>query len=93
MPDDYNYWRGQNPYACYQDAARLTHRLNDYINKLAEYNGSRLGKITVRPEDITSRSLSIAVPEGSMTSIQKTAIEAAGRRANDLGITLIVTPF
>ncbi len=79
--------------ATYQDAARLTYRLNDYINELAEFPGSQLGDIKVTAQDISSRRLSLAIPKGSMTSAQRTAVEAAQSRAEWLGINLIVTEF
>jgi hypothetical protein len=79
--------------ATYQDATRLSYRLNEYINDLADYEGSDLGDIEISAEDITSRSLSLAIPKGSMTSTQRMAIEAARIRAKDLGINLIVTAF
>ena len=79
--------------ATYQDVARLTYRLNDYINELASYEGSDLGDIEITTEDITSRSLSLAIPKGSITSVQRMAIAATRARAKDLGINLVVTAF
>jgi hypothetical protein len=67
--------------------------LSRYINALAEYAGGELGGFRVRAEDITSRTLSIAIPKGSMTSFQRRVIEAARVRARGLGIDLVVTPF
>src|SRR6478672_6825829 len=77
--------------ATYQDAGRLMSTLSRYINALAEYAGSELGGFRVRAEDITSRTLSIAIPKGSMTSFQRRVIEAARVQARGLGIDLVVT--
>ncbi len=77
----------------YQSAARLTSALNRYINKLAEYEGSALENLVITNADITSRTLNIAVPRGSVTSVQRIAIDAAKVYAERLGIRLIVTPF
>lgn len=79
--------------ATYQDGARLTYRLNDYIGKLADYTGSQMGNIKITSEAITGRELSIAIPKGSMTAVQREAIEAARVRARSFGIDLKITEF
>jgi hypothetical protein len=79
--------------ATYQDGARLTYRLNDYIGKLANYVGSEMGDIKITSEAILGRELSIAIPKGSMTAVQRDAIEAARIRARSLGINLKITEF
>lgn len=79
--------------ATYQDGARLTYRLNDYIGKLASYTGSQMGYIKIESAEIAGRELSIAIPKGSMTTVQREAIEAARIRARSLGIDLKVTEF
>ena len=79
--------------ATYQDGARLTYRLNDYINKLANYQDSALGDIAVKVKDITSRTLSLVIPRGSMTSVQRAAFDSARIRAEKLGIKIVITEF
>jgi hypothetical protein len=79
--------------ATYQDGARLTYRLNDYINKLANYEDHALDEITVRVQGITSRTLSMVIPRGSMTSVQRAAFDAAKSRAEKLGIKITITEF
>jgi len=79
--------------ATYQDAARLTYRLNGYIDKLVLFDGDEMGGIVIRPSDISSRVLSLAVPKGSMTTIQRAAIEAARLRARAFEVDLVITPF
>jgi hypothetical protein len=79
--------------ATYQDVARLTYRLNDYIDKLALYEGSKMGDIAVSPSEISGRALSLAVPKGSMTAAQRAAIEAARVRAQAFGVDLTITAF
>ena len=79
--------------ATYQDGKRLTYRLNDYIGKLASYAGSEMGDIRITSEAITGRELSIAIPKGSMTAVQRDAIEAARIRARSFGIDLKITEF
>ncbi len=79
--------------ATYQDAGRLTYRINDYVRKLADFNGATYGKTEITEENITSKVLNIAVPKGSMTAVQKGAIDSTVTRAKAIGITLKITPF
>ena len=79
--------------ATYQDAARLTYRLNDYVDKIALYEGGKMGTIEIESSAITDRVLSLATPKGSMTATQRVAIEAARSRAQALGVELRVTEF
>jgi hypothetical protein len=79
--------------ATYQDAARLTYRLNAYIDNIATYEGSASGVFDITPSDISGRALSLAIPKGGMTAAQKAAIEAARLRAQAFDVDLIVTEF
>ena len=79
--------------ATYQDAARLTYRLNAYVDTIATYEGSALGAVEIVPSDISGRALSLAVPKGSMTAAQRAAIEAARTRAQAFGVHLTITEF
>jgi hypothetical protein len=82
--------------ATYQDAARLTYRLNEYVDKLGEYEGGSLQTTTVKLSDISDRVLNLVVPKGAMTEVQDAAIEAARARAliaNSYPVKIIVTPL
>jgi hypothetical protein len=82
--------------ATYQDAARLTYRLNEYIDKLGEYQGGSLLTTTVELPDISDRVLNLVVPKGAMTEIQGATIEAARARAliaNRYPVKIIITPL
>jgi contact-dependent growth inhibition (CDI) system restriction endonuclease-like protein len=79
--------------ATYQDYSRLSYTLDRYINKLANYEDYTLGDITVRARDITSKTLSMIIPRGSMTSVQRAAFDAARSRAEKLGIKITITEF
>lgn len=72
--------------ATYQDAARLTYRLNAYIDNVATYDGSALGVFDITPSDISGRALSLAIPKGSMTAAQRAVIETARTRAQAFGV-------
>jgi hypothetical protein len=79
--------------ATYLDAARLTSRLNKYVDDLSNFNGGfRAGRV-VESGDITDRVLSLAIPKGSVTAAQRAAIEAIRSRAKSLNIYLVITEF
>ncbi len=80
----------------YQNALRLTYRLNQYIGNLADYEGGILLNTEVKLESITGRTLNLVIPKGSMTAIQREAIEAARIRAmatNGYPVEIVITPF
>jgi hypothetical protein len=82
--------------ATYQDAARLTYRLNKYIDDLGDYEGGSLLTTTVELPDISDRVLNLVVPKGAMTEVQGAAIEAARARAliaNRYPVKIIITPL
>jgi hypothetical protein len=79
--------------ATYQSAVRLTYRLNEYIDKLVLFDGGTLGVFEVDSVKITGRVLSLAVPKGSMTAAQKSAIGGARARAHAFGVKLTITEF
>jgi hypothetical protein len=79
----------------YQDDARLTYRLNKYIDDVVEFNGANLANDEVKLSDIEGRALHSAIPKGSMTEAQRRAIEAVRRRAQlgDRPLDIIITEF
>jgi hypothetical protein len=82
--------------ATYQDAARLTYRLNEYVDKLGDYEGGNLLVTIVELPDISDRVLNLVVPKGAMTEVQRAAIEAARARAliaNRYPVKIIITPL
>ena len=79
--------------ATYQDASRLTYRLNNYIDKLALYDGSEMDTLVIKPTEIQNRILSLAIPKGSMTAAQQGALNVARLRGQAFGVELKVTEF
>jgi hypothetical protein len=82
--------------ATYQDAARLTYRLNEYVDKLGEYKGGVLSNTEVSLSAISSRVLNLVVPKGAMTEVQGAAIEAVRMRAliaNRYPVKIVITPL
>jgi hypothetical protein len=79
--------------ATYQDAPRLTHRLNNYIDSMATYDGGELGDLIIAPTDIQNRVLSLAIPKGNVTAAQQGALDSASLRGRAFGVELKVTEF
>jgi hypothetical protein len=77
----------------YQNAARLTSRINTYVDEVAAFNGNQWGKYAIEPWEIEGRALNLAVPKGSMTAEQQATIAVAKARARSLNVKFIVTPF
>jgi hypothetical protein len=81
--------------ATYQDGARLTYRLNKYVDDVVEFNGASLADDEVESSDIDGRGLHLAIPKGSMTEAQQRTIETARRRAKrgDRPVDIFITEF
>jgi hypothetical protein len=79
----------------YQNAAVLTRRLVDYVVKVSEFAGDSFGNDVVQFSEIKGRALSLAVPKGSMTEMQRAAIEDVRRWARTLDnpVEITVTEF
>lgn len=74
--------------ATYQDTGRLTATINRYVDQLAEFDRLNWESIQINPEDITQRTLKIAIPEDSLTDAQRAAIDIARLRARELGVNI-----
>ena len=79
--------------ATYQNAARLTARLNNYVDRVAGFTGTIFRQVRIDEEEITGRVLHLAIPDGSRSSIQREVIELAKIRAKSRGVDLITTFF
>jgi hypothetical protein len=79
--------------ATYQDGVRLAYRLNSYIGDMATYEGGASGLTKIFASDISGRQLSLAIPKGSITLIQRTIIDTATARARAFDVDLVVTEF
>jgi len=78
--------------ASYQDMGTLASKINGYVDSVANFNGARWAGQVVEGSEITSRQVQLAIPVGSASAAQQTAIDAATTRAQGLGVKLIVTP-
>jgi hypothetical protein len=81
--------------ATYQNAAQLTYRLNKYVDEVVEFKGAKWSNDVVKLSDIRGRALSLAIPSGSMTAVQRTAIEAVRERAKfgESPVEIFITEF
>jgi hypothetical protein len=81
--------------AVYQNDTSLTYRLNNYFDKVSEFDGAKLVDDVVYPGQITERVLQLVIPKGSMSEAQQMIINAARARAEGLNpsVELVITPF
>ena len=79
--------------ATYQDGMRLTYKLNKYVDDVSEYDGGEWANKTVSADEIMERAVNLVIPKGSMTDVQRNAIEAVQARANalDRPVRLVIT--
>jgi len=77
----------------YRDFGRLTWRLNQYVDKLDKYTGTKWGGDEIENSEITARVLLIVVPRNSRGATQRAAIESVRARARKLGIDLVISDF
>ncbi len=70
----------------YQAPARLTSRLNSYLDKVNDFNGAIWGEEKIMPEQIKGKSSNVVIPKGSMTSAQRTVFDTVRSRAQEMGI-------
>jgi hypothetical protein len=74
----------------YQNAARLTSALTGFIDKLAQFNGARLGNVQIQGSAITQRVLEVVVQRGAATPQQMQAIQRASVYATENDVVLKV---
>jgi RHS repeat-associated protein len=74
----------------YQNAGRLTSTLNGFVDKLAQFNGARLGNANVPGAAITQRVLEVIVQKGAANPAQMAAIRKAAVYAKEHDVTLKV---
>jgi hypothetical protein len=81
--------------AVYQNEAALRYRLNNYFDKLSEFDGAKFAGQTVDSDEITGRVLQLVVPKGSIGDAQRAIIDAAQARARRLGynIDVVITEY
>jgi RHS repeat-associated protein len=66
----------------YQNAQRLTSTLTGFVDKLAQFDGGRLGTFRVQGEAITHRVLEVVVQRGAASPQQTQAIQRAAAYAS-----------
>jgi hypothetical protein len=68
-------------------------RLNKCVDELEGYPGTNWGGDKIEPADIARKVLRVIIPEGSMTPVQREAIEAARAKAQSKGLGFRVVEF
>jgi hypothetical protein len=81
--------------AVYQNDASLRYRLNNYFDKVSEFDGADFAGRRVDGDQITDRLLQLVVPKDSTTDAQRTIIESTQARAKMLNkpVELVITQF
>jgi hypothetical protein len=79
--------------ATYQNFGRLLSRVSRDLKKLEGYSGTDWGGDKIVSSEIRGRVLRLIIPRGSMTPVQREAIEAASRIARSKRLRLIVAEF
>jgi hypothetical protein len=72
--------------ASYQNASGLRSVLNDYVDKVAAFEGRVWAGTTVKKSEIKARQLLLAIPSNCASSVQIEVIEAAIVRAKLYGL-------
>lgn len=79
--------------ASYQNASRLTARLSNYVDRVANFAGDELGSTQIAANEIKGRALHLAIPDGSLTNMQWRVIEAMKVRAKSRGVEILIATF
>ncbi|QAY61288.1 hypothetical protein ET475_15730 [Microbacterium protaetiae] len=73
----------------YLNPRKLKWKLQEYIRKVAGFNGAQRGGFRIVEDDITQRVLEVGIPHGP-TAEQAAVFEAATAYAREHGVELIV---
>lgn len=81
--------------ATYQIPNSLRYRLNKWVDEVESFNGGQWGGNEVKETAIAGRTISIAIPKGSMTGEQRAVFNEIRERARNLRnpVDIIVTEF
>lgn len=74
----------------YQKGSNIKTKLKQYIDKLAQFNGGKSGGTTVGTSDFSRKELVLVIPETTITTSQKLALEECKTIAAQKGITLTI---
>jgi RHS repeat-associated protein len=73
----------------YSDAAAITRVGEGYIDKVAAFQGRNWAGVNIKPGDITSRTLELAVPSGA-TQAQQQALQGLVKYGLQNGVTVTI---
>ena len=73
----------------------MRYRLNKWVDEVEGFNGAQWGGNEVKETAITGRTISIAIPKGSMTEEQRAVFDEVRERARNLRrpVDIVVTEF
>jgi hypothetical protein len=82
--------------ASYHNDTVLTHRLEDFVDRVRGFNGADWGNLSIKKTDIAGRAVQVIVPTGSMTDSQRTVFEevrAIALREKERPVNIIITEY
>jgi RHS repeat-associated protein len=81
--------------ATYQNPRALGSRLNGYADSLAAWTGQTTpyGGVVIQPGMVSTKTLQIAIPPGTMSPAHQAVFNAAAQRAQAAGVNFVVTPI
>jgi hypothetical protein len=74
----------------YQTKENAIEKLENYLKELAAFEGATYGAVDIRKHQITSKQLTLVIPNNTLAPGVALALENSSRRAAALGITLVV---
>ena len=75
----------------YQTQSDLHNKLKVYADKLVGFNEYKQGEIDIKPGNIGSRVLNLAIPPDTLTIYQQQAIKQAKKYAESMNLLFKVT--
>ncbi|WP_432288797.1 hypothetical protein SLT36_30270 (plasmid) [Aminobacter sp. BA135] len=76
----------------YQNASTLNRTLTSYVDKVAGFQGQTWAGVSIRSQDITARSLDLAIPHGG-SAAQQRIIDQSVKYGASRGVTVnVITP-
>lgn len=70
----------------YQNMGALTSRLTGYVDKLANFKSSDIGRTTVKAGEITQRVLEVIIPKGTLSPQQQQTLKTVAEYARKKGV-------
>jgi hypothetical protein len=77
----------------YRDPINLSHRIDQYVDRLASFDGLNWGEFEIESGEIKGRVLDIVIPKNSGAAAQQQAITRSIERAERLRIHVLISRY